>query len=741
MTRKTGQPELPMDPIAASGAPAAVPPTRPSRRVTSLAARLRANPLVVVLLAIGLGGCVLLGLLYLRLSRQQGTTSQQTALWSRYHQSLQRGSLEEIAAALEDILAQEPHHPHALLLLQALSQQRSTPETAELAIPLLHAHLQADRLSQAAAEADAVLERQPKYWLAHCARLHHAIHRGRPPDELRKLIAAFPDPSDETAHTTPGGLLYAIHLWNAAGADTTPLVRTIHQQVIPLMRTPTAAAAPPLVQLQLVECYCIAWADASHRHALPGYWAAADQLAERAVATAIAHQDTAPLRYWLTLVPRLHQVLNYLPPSLSQAISQQEQPQQLLREALHRRSRAVLLTLHKLNPRDVGPYLGLAELALQQGDVAAAGQHLLEGLQQVGEHLSLWEQVLAFVARYGTADSLALACDGIWTAARQDPQSADKWLLAAHAALLVHRADRAIEACQRVRQLQPQHVSACVLEAWLWLRSGEPAQAHTLLTGLPPELLCRSPVALHLWGRSLAEAEHLAVVEQQLQSLQALHEADPSASFAYLSGVIDAPPDATRLGWVVTQLRRLPPHVQRSPTWLRLHALALYRRAESLMEPPSRGTSAVWNDAAVMETLQALDRIASPELQRDPELLLTQATLHACARGYRAAALRLVQPYRDNAASLTPDQQIRLAWVLLACGQPQEAARILEPLQHQPLPPVMLHLGLARAYHELRRPMDARHCFAQASSQPRRTPREHAEWVACKRLLTQETPP
>jgi len=682
------------------------------------------------------------GYRHIRTQRQLAVQSQ---AWSEYHQALERHDFQGLEDALQTLLRFDPPPAAAKALSEAWIQKRSTSETLELAPLLMDYHLRRNDLPAATQEAEQVLRRLPRHWLAHCVRLHAALNEQapwntpKPPPKIIHLLEQFPDPEDESAWTTPAGLLYALRLWKWAHQDTNPLLRVLERRVLPLLRTAKAQEAPSYQQLHLIACWLAVAEQAGGTATLSQYWAAVDQLSELAVQQAVAKSDAEALRYWLALAPALEQQLLRWQREDSQRFPASRITP--LYQEVRRRRRLAIDAWHSLEPQQPEVYFHLAELAWQEQDVRGAFGYYLKALRRCPDPVPVWERFLPFLTHFASESSLQRLSEHLWNEAEQAGKDAQLWCLAAQAAAAVQRYEQAVEACRRARQIQAGHPTAGLLEATLWLRSGDPVRARTALESLDPQWFRRHPEAARLYGRCLSATAPLDTIIRRYQELYPSPIAADPAMAAFLRGAGENSETAEILRWAVRELQTAA--VRGEPLCCRYYTELRFRLAEALVRPHPSGGPAVWDAEAVTAALHAFLTL-SPEQLREPDMLLAQATLYAFGRQQPEVARRLIEPllHPPSSRPLTPAQQLALAYILLASQQARDALPLLTAVQQSsPSPPAALWIALAWAYHDLGDPQQAATALNRAALTPYRSAREQADWVALKHRIFRGKPP
>jgi predicted Zn-dependent protease len=686
--------------------------------------------LLVVTLAIGIG--------WHRQQLQRRHDAHWVVLWQQYQAALAQLDVAGIEAILPQLQALDPHNPAVQQLADAWQQKRSTPESLDLAAVLMLYHLQRSELAAAQREAEQLLQRQPRDWLAHCVRLHGLLNDQQGDTQAQQravsLWKQFPDPEDEQAQTTPAGLLYALRLANWLEQDDAPLRRAIERRVLPLLSAPRFLQASPMQQLQLVECFLAVAELPDSASTLPSRWAAVEHLVTVAVDHAQQRGDCEALRYWLALAPALERVLSHWQQTMPLRFSAQRlEP---IRQQLRRLRRDAATTWRTVEPQQPEAYLQLAELAWLEQQVTEAFQHYIEALRRCSEPETVWERFLPFLSRYGSLASLKQVAQSLWQQAEARGEDTRLWLLAAQAAMAVQEYELAVQACQRVRRRYPGQATACWLEAQLWLRSGAPGQAQKVLEAVESHIVCRHDELARLYGRCLAAGEVAPrVVPQRYQEL---FSTGGSAAASFLRGVGQQTASVELLRWALRQARQGA--VPGAAVWCRCYAELSYRLAETLVRPHPSGGPAIWETDAVAEALAAF-ALLTPQQRREPDLLLARATLYAFGCRQVEEALRLVKPLCHQSGCTGP-HRLGVAYILLANRQAQQALELLDSDPGiEELGTAALWIARAWAYQELRQPVQALAAYRQAEALPGRTAREQADLVTLKSRLQREFGP
>ena len=684
---------------------------------------------------LGLAVVVVLGLLaggyYVRTFEKDRQRQQEVAAgWRDFDTAGRRSDLAAMDAALDRVLAARPGDPIATRRKAALRAVAADADDADLAFILLNEHVRADRLPEAAREAEKVLARFPKDWLARCVLAHHALQVGRDRDLAARRLDELPDAQLPETRATPGGILYALRLFAALGRDPAPLRGVIVRRLLPQLRGADAASATPAEQAQLVECYLEPFADPNPPLVeLSNHWAAVSRLVDVAMSTAVAAGDVHTLLRLGSLGPRLLGVLvvfrdaSVIPPDRFDALS----------EEVAARTRLAWLTAQARDPTRPEPYRGLALAAVRAKDYPAAVKHLQDGLAATGDRAELLD--LLIKVRGSGVGEPAEALEGAWAAAERAGGDPEKWLLAANAAVAAGRHDRAVEACRNARRPpNERHRLASVTEAALWLRTGDGAKALEVLRPLGEPALRSEPLLVRMHGRALARLEVVADLDAAFAAL----EQAPAVTAAFLRGALE--PRSQRPGvaeavaaWAIPKATAAADRWPDEPGLRRALADALFRQVDSTVKADeSELRKPVWNADAVRAALRAFDSLPSAE-RSDLAAVVAVATLQLKGRNDPASALRTLAPVRAALQDVTlPAATLEvLAAAYTASGRPAEAIAVL---RRGPFPADATGgywVQLALAYHANRQPDAAEQALRDAQARYC-SPRERVELVAAK---------
>jgi Flp pilus assembly protein TadD len=664
--------------------------------------------------------------------QRRATHKEAMSGWADYDTAARKTDLPGMKAGLDRVLAAQPGNPLATRRMAALEAQAADDDDPDLARILLNHHLREERVAEAAREAEKVLARHPKDWRSICVVAHHALQVKKDPKEAKDRLGQLPDPTDPQAHVDRGGLLYALRLYQFLGEDPKPIYTLIVRRLLPILPGGTAAAAPPSAKSQLIECYLAPFADPVNLPELAAQWAAASQLADRAVSEAAEAGD-------VPILVRLGGLGQPMLRALALIADRERMPPDrfaALAKEINDRTRKVWEVVRRKAPTRPESYHGLAQLALRADDPVTAREVLFEGLAACGDRVELLDLLLPVARRAGDPVEAAAVA---WKAAAEAKTDPAKWCLAAHALRAAGRRDLAIDACVAAREIAPNYPTACRTEALLWLETGEPREAIGRLRLLGTEAARADPMVAWLFARALVENGQFGEAGERMDAQEA--RGHPAAAVAFLRGVFDAAPardtadgPVTRARWVADRADRLLGRRLDDPIARRVMADALARQSE-LASPP-------WDDGVARRALLAYDGLPSAD-REDLAVVATVAHLRLKAiKADAGQALRAAAPLAEpaNVPLLTPVQLEVLGAVLTANGRHKEAIPALERAVRSSGATAGCWAQLALAYHADRRPREARAALGQALNVPTRSSREQFEWNAAKQLIERETP-
>jgi Flp pilus assembly protein TadD len=700
--------------------------------------------LAVVLVA-GLATAGIFGRLYLA---ERATSREVTAAWHDFDDAARKTDLDEMRTALGSVLAASPNDSTATRYRDILDRGEADPDTPELARVLLAHFIRTDQLPEAAREAEKVLAKYPKHWQAHCSLAHFALQVRHDPGLAERQLGQLPDPADPDAMIDIGGLLYALRLSELVGHDTGALHRIIVQRLAPSIRTPSATNASPAAKAQIVSCYLEPFRDPASLGELASYWAAADRLVDDAVNEAIAAGDIAVLAQLAALGPRMRSALVAL---------RNHDPNRLpddrvlpLLKAIDDRTRRAWQTVREKEPDRPDAYKGLAILSLTENDVAGAQRQIEDGLLACGDRAELLELLANVVAQHGSREKILEVADRVWDAAVKAQNDAGKWCLAAEIALVVsrlgfHHDDYALAACQKAREIAPNHPWACVTESELWIARENFLKARESLAALGEPAIFTNPRAVRLHARILVGSGLWVLINDEYKKVadaQARLKTRTSVlAVAFLFGVLEAPPNAERAAWVAAkaELVLAADPEARGAAFLRADSLCRLADLSAVANPKGAALPPQWNADRVSAALHALDQLP-PDERANPGVNAAVAALQLKGQGNAAAAMRTIAPLLQIESALGGQHLEILGAVLAANDRPADAVRVLERAARFPRPSAGGLVALALAYHQSKQPLEARRALAAAESMPNRTEREQAELIAAKLLFQRENP-
>ncbi len=668
--------------------------------------------------------------------------------WGEFQQATKKTDFDAAQAALDHVLAVRHDDPTAVRYKAILDRGEADFDTPDLALILLAHYTHTGRLPEATREAEKVLAKFPKHWMARCVVAEHALAIRKDPALAEQHLEQLPDPDDPAANINPEGLYYALRLFAALGRDASGLHQLTVRRLLPILSRGIAASAPPAGKAMLLECYLAAFAESSMLSELAGYWAAADKLADDAVNEAIAAGD----------VPALTQLAQLGRPMLAALITlRKHDPNRLpddrvqpMLKAIDDRTRRAWQAVREKAPDHPEVYSGLALLSLRANDPVGAERLIEEGLTACGDRPELLQLLSAVVDVYGSREKILEEADRVWAAAVKAQTDPAKWCLAADVALVVskhglHREDFALAACMKAREITPNNPRACSTEARLWIDRGEFFKAREALTPLGETALLTNPSLVQLHARIMVGCGLWILIDDEFKKVteaQAKLKAKTSVlAVAFVLGVFDAPPNTERAAWVAAKAELILAGDTTAPLAAHLRALSLYRLADlSVVSNPKGGElPPVWNADRVTAALRSFARL-TPEERLDPAVISLVAALQLKGEGNAAAALRTINPLLNAEGTLGTAQLEIIGAVLAANDRPADAVRVLERAVKFPKPSAGCFVSLALAYQKNKQPIDAHAALAAAEQIPERSDREQAELIAAKLLFEKERP-
>lgn len=684
----------------------------------------------VVLILVG--GTVVGGYYGTKILNQRARDRELGGGWRDFGDAALAADVEGMRSALDRVLAVAPDDALALKRKASLATLTSAPDDPDFALVLLNMHTGANRLPEAAREAERVLTKYPNDWRAKCVLAHHALVVQKDRARAEHWLGQLPAPESPGARLDAGGLLYALRLHDALGRDAAELRSVVVLRLLPALRGGAAREAPAVAKVQFVECYLAAFADPKPKlDELVEYWAVMARLADAATTEAVEAGDvhtllrigeqTEPCRLALVALTDA----GHIPPA--------DHPG-LVKELEDRMRKAYQAVLAK-DPSRFESYRGLAILAAREKNIPAAAEFVLRGLTACGNRPELLDLLVPLAAASGGRDEVLGVATKIAAGAENDPI---KWCLAANAYLAGERADLAMQACESARRIVPNHPWATQTLARLWLRAGEPGKAIDLLRPLGEPALRSDPVLARLHARALVESGLDVLLDGEFAGIEAAQaEAkSPAVLLGFVRGAFDAQPHPSRLVpiavWVADKADTVRIRFADDPAARRLYADALYRRTES-------GTPA-WSPDLTRTTLRAYDGLPAAA-RSDPDVITATAALQLRGLKDSGAALRTIAPLRGEEAEglLTMTNREIMAAVFTANNRPAEAIRLLEPVTRLPNAPPVCWIQLALAYHANRQPHEAKQALKRAESLPC-SDHERQAVVAAKKMFQGESP-
>lgn len=581
--------------------------------------------------------------------------------WRRFDAALARGDEPAMQEALAYLATLDPPDSLVAARQTALATGQATTDDPVLAIVTLRQHLRADRLPEAAREADIVLLAFPDDWLAQCVKAAEALRQGDRAGAGRIL-----DRLDPLARTdpriSPGGLILAYRLHDQLGRDSVTLRRYVQSHWLPQLRSPALQQLPLSDRVGLLEVYARSWEpdDRPQPPAIVQAWVPVAELADRATTDAIDSRDVGS-------ATRLGQVSDSLAQGLAWlARHQQLTPEQLTAQARDLLDRQVRTWeyVRSADPRRADAYAGLARTYERLGKPQQANETLTAGLKACDDDPRLLTEWALLLQRYGQA---LPAWEGVRAAAERHPDRRAGWILAAETALMAGRRDLALTAVERLRTLAANDPALLWIEARIWLDGGEPSRALERLDRLGEKALLADPRLVRAYTRALAEA---APLDRLLKFLDRLEQGDsPTLLVAGLRGVTDAPASLVLATQVEAATERAQARWPLVNDWMRIRAEMLRIIAEY--------ATPIWDPVRVRKAIQAWERVRAAE-PGDLAAALTLARLRLSAEQNAAEAWRDLAPVLALTVPLPAPAREVIAAVQRERGQLDEADRLLQ---------------------------------------------------------------
>ena len=344
-------------------------------------------------------------------------------------------------------------------------------------------------------------------------------------------------------------------------------------------------------------------------------------------------------------------------------------------------------------------------------------ERIVRGLEICGDE----PQLLSLFLRVCIAEnSPADAMKRCFAAAERKPADLAMWLLAADAALAARQRDKAIIACRNARDIAPNKLLVARVEVRMWCEAGFPNEAWKVISLYPQTDVARDPIALRYYTRAAIECGEEAkfAIVQTLANETANAAKDPTLPLAIAQGFADTPDDAERLIRTAKTASAILDRWPSATAAAKIRANVLVRKLELGATP--------WDRKAVDEAVKACEFALAAE-PLESTITGHLAWLKLRGQDDAAAAIRLIAPLRANPNRLSSDQIEIVGAVLLANGQPEEAARVLELGSQLSQRKAGTLIQLSRVYRTLGRMSDAESILTVAVTIPQ-TARERIDY-------------
>ena len=653
--------------------------------------------------------------------------------WARFETAARVGDEAAMRAALADVLVAEPGNEFAIARRRALDTGDGDATDPPILVLTLRLGLRSNRLADANREADKLLVHLPQDWLAHCAKAAYFLNVG---DRIAavKALDDLPDPAHGGARTDPAGLLLAIRLFRETGRDVALLRAFIRGHAIPAMKSASATGLPGREKVGLVECYLEGF-DPNPAAPQPAEvqqgWAASARHADDAVLEATETGDLALLKRLGRLSPQLDAGLRDL---LRNAQIMPEQFADLSQE-LEVRTRLIWETVRAKEPTNPEPFRGLAQSYLRSG----GANNYIQGRELVAKGLAVGTE---YDPELGLLFSRMLQLEGrpqeayraLKAAAEENPKKPIWWALTAEAAMAANERGLALEACGKLRQIEPNNRWAIRTEAKLWLDAGDASKAAQLLKPQGDAGLIRDPLTARTYVQALAEAGLETFIDDFLKRAEqdAIASNNPLVAVAPLRGWADAPPNRVRATAIAARADRL---LERYPDRLDLFLI----RAEALARVAEWGEPA-WEPVAVRSAIAAYERVRAKDSPNRP-VAFALARLRLTGENNPEQAARDLGSYftvSGEPETIAVELEL-IAAIFRTTGNPAEAVRVLERAVLRRDATAGCWTQLALAYLALGKKSEARTALERARERSR-TPREQADYIAAARAIVQNSP-
>jgi len=651
--------------------------------------------------------------------------------WTRFDTAVRSGNEGDMQTALADVLAADPQNELALARRKALETAEGEATDPPILVLTLRMCIRRNRLAEANREADKLLAHLPHDWLAHCTKAAYFLSI----DDraaATKALDDLPEPSHGGARTDPSGLLLGIRLFRETGRDVAPLRAFVQAHVIPAMKSASAQGLPGREKVGLVECYLEGFDPnpaAPQPAGVQQGWAAAARHSDDAAAEAIETGDVNLLKRLGRLSPRLDAGLRNL------LRNGQVTPEQFadLSQELEARTRTIWQAVQAKEPTNPEPFRGLAQSYLRAG----GAENYIKGRELVAKGISVSteddpELGILFSRMLQLEGRPLEAYQALKATAEENPKKAIWWALAAEAAMAANERGFALDACGRLRQVDPNNRWAIRTEAKLWLDAGDASKAAQLLKPQGDAGLIRDPLTARTYVRALAESGLESLIDDFLKQAEqdALSSNNPLLAVAPLRGWADAPPTRARAIAIAARADRLLERFQDRLDLFLIRAEALARVAE-WSEP-------AWDAVAVRNAINAYERVRAKD-SPNRSVAFALARLRLTGENNPEQAGRELGAYFAVEPETTAAEIELIATIYRTTNKPADAIRVLEKVVQRRDATAGCWTQLALTYKALGKLPEARAALEHARSLPR-TPREQTDYIVAARAIVQNSP-
>jgi tetratricopeptide (TPR) repeat protein len=625
--------------------------------------------------------------------------------WRQYEAYLGGGDVEKLESTVTALQKVSPADP-ALGQIAAAIRDRSAPAgDPKLVRFVVRVLLQEKQFSRAAAEARKLLESLPDDWEAHYILAEEAAQRGDLA-AARKELAVPPRALDVAETVPPYVALYAARLCRRLGdtARYDELIEFTFLNLLPALKSKDVEHLESGYKLLLIQAYHQALAQLDRRPRLTQYMAPVQQ------ACRMILEDPA------VNVPMLVELGHY-----------QEQDLQILQEFLRRnlitedqckgmtadvegRLKALWEALIAREPQNPLGYTGLAYHQQRTGDAAAAVRAAARGLEACGPK----PEMVAAMAKILLVSDPPAGLAFLEGTLRESDLTPAMCQVYADVALRAGRRDKALEACRRALQQDPNLPWAHYREGEICLELGRPTEAAAALTPIKAEL-AKDPAGSATYVRALCECGSYQLAEEFLEQVSA--ENQPVEVLLQAAKGLESarrPADAVR--WAKRVLEKDP---------LNVHALLI--AADGLRVLAEVGDRD-WDIEKVREALRDY-RAVQRQLPKNLIVVNNIVWLELKALGLKREAFESAEPLRavQNEVGIPADFLETLGAVYIGVGQYEQAKQVLKQAIATAGPRPSFYMHLALAHDGLKQPQMTARCLQQAAELPGKSPRELAE--------------